>query len=45
MNAAINQLRAFVNQIEALILSGDLEQADGDEIIGLTQFVIDELSG
>ena len=42
-NAAINQLQAFVNEIEALVLSGRLDA--GNDIIGLAQVVIDVLGG
>jgi len=45
VNAVVNQLQAFINEIEALIVSGSLEQPGVDEIIGLAQFVIDELGG
>jgi len=44
VGAAINQLQAFINQIEALIRSGGLAQPDGELLIDVAQGVIDQLS-
>ncbi len=44
MTAAINQLQAFINQIEALIQAGTLAQPDGEILIDVAQGVIDQLS-
>ena len=44
VNAAINQLQAFINQVEALIQAGTLAQVDGELLIDVAQGVIDELS-
>jgi hypothetical protein len=44
VNAAINQLQAFINEIEALIQSGQLAQPDGEILIDVTQGVIAQLS-
>ncbi len=44
MKAAINQLQAFINQVEALIQTGKLPQPDGELFIDMAQGVIDQLS-
>lgn len=41
---ALNQLNAIINQIEALIQSGCLEEPDGQALIDVAQGVIAELS-
>ena len=44
VGAAINQLQAFINQIQALIQAGTLDQPDGELLIDVAQGVIDRLS-
>ncbi len=44
VGAAINQLQAFINQIQALIQAGTLAQPDGQILIDVAQGVIDQLS-
>ena len=41
---AINQLGAFINQVEALVRSGRLSESDGQTLIGAAQRVIDQLN-
>lgn len=43
-NAAINMLAAFINQVQALVNSGRLTPAEGQELIDAAQAVIDDLT-
>jgi len=43
IKVAINNLRAFINQINAYILSDQISQADGDGLIAEVQAIIDYL--
>ena len=43
INVAINNLRAFINQINAYILADQISQADGDGLIAEVQAIIDYL--
>ncbi len=42
---AINQLGAFINQVQGLINAGKLPPAEGQALIDAAQSIIDELSG
>ncbi len=43
--AAMNQLQAFINQVNAFINAGILSPAEGQPLIDAAQAAIDELSG
>ncbi|MFL5383314.1 MAG: PKD domain-containing protein [Longimicrobiaceae bacterium] len=41
--AAVNQIGAFINAVQAKVLSGELTQAEGDTLIAAAQRIIDSL--
>ncbi len=45
VTAALNQLQAFINQVNALVQSGRLTAEQGAALIGAAQAVIDQLTG
>jgi hypothetical protein len=45
VNAAVNQLNAFVNEVMSLVADGILEPAEGQALIDAARNVIDDLGG
>ena len=45
VNAAINQLNAFINEVMSLVADGVLDPAEGEALIAAARNVISDLGG